>query len=111
MNNIFKFTLCLLIIVVVINSNNNVKSTNQEETIMNEETSTIIEVSGLEDASLDEETQLDYEKLNEQCLNEGVSFLEINNNTPYFLSEEIPNEVLRNTKSLTHMEDVKQQEL
>lgn len=100
MNNFFKFTLCLLIIIIVINSNNNVKPTNQEETIMNEETSTIIEVSGLEDVSLDEKAPLDYEKLNEQCLNEGVSFLEINNNTPYFLSEEIPSEVFEEYKEL-----------
>jgi len=100
--------LCIMILLVVTRISNYVENNNQEDTSTNEETSTIIEVEESEFASLDEpkdvlldeSAPLDYEKLNEQCLNEGVSFLEINNNIPYFLSEEISDEVFEEYKEL-----------
>ena len=100
--------LCIIILLVVTRISNYVENNNQEDTSISEETSTIMEVEESESASLDEpkdvlldeSAPLDYEMLNEQCLNESVSSLEINNNTPYFLSEEIPNEVFEEYKEL-----------
>ncbi len=116
MSNYFKgvavYVSYLLVLVIAVYIFNQAKDNYYEDMSVSEETSTIMEVSEPEDVSLSEDASLDkntslnedvpldYEKLNEQCLTEGTSFLEINNNTPYFLSEEIPDEVFEEYKEL-----------